>query len=198
MGRGMIVLAAALAAVMVMAPAAVAVDTQCSSALTGPRENVVVQTGAICWLTNADVIGNVTARTGSKLEIRDSRIGGNVVGEKADVVRVDGASIVRGDVQITGSARALNPLSGEFYLLGVEIMGDVMVRDVSVPSNPGGLFQIKNNYVRGNLRVFDNQGTGLKSITGNSVGIRLQCLRTRRCSSAGRTRPLSPRGSASN
>jgi hypothetical protein len=77
-----------------------AVDTFCTGVLEGGTyDNIVVPSGAFCRVNMAEVTGNVSALTDSRLVIVDSNIGGSVEGDGADAVLVVG-SFVRRSISI--------------------------------------------------------------------------------------------------
>jgi hypothetical protein len=84
------------------APPAVADDSRCVGALTGPHDNVVVPPGALCYLNNAQVKGNVKALENSRLvggNLGPNTVQGSVYGDKAEIVQFN-RSTVRGNIEI--------------------------------------------------------------------------------------------------
>jgi hypothetical protein len=79
---------AAAALVLVLAPTATADDTACLAVVTGTHDNIVVPPGATCFVSGANVRGNIVALQDSRLRVDSSNVGGSIYGEKADVVQV--------------------------------------------------------------------------------------------------------------
>jgi hypothetical protein len=106
------------AALVVLLPStAEADDTPCTGTMTGGTfDNVVVPPGATCVLIEATVLGNVKALEDSRLCIDFSDIGGNVEGDKADVVQIFGSD-VRGQISIKEGGPAVGP-APEFQVCG--------------------------------------------------------------------------------
>jgi hypothetical protein len=104
---GAMLMSAAL--VVLLASNAEANDTLCTGTMTGGTfDNVVVPPGATCVLIEATVLGNVKALEDSRLRIDFSDIGGNVEGDKADVVQIS-VSDVRGQISIKEGGPAVGP-----------------------------------------------------------------------------------------
>ena len=104
---GGVLMSAAL--VVLGASNAEANDTPCTGTMTGGTfDNVVVPPGATCVLIEATVLGNVKALEDSRLRIDFSDIGGNVEGDKADVVQIFGTD-VRGQISIKEGGPAVGP-----------------------------------------------------------------------------------------
>jgi hypothetical protein len=80
-------------------------DTECESTqaspLTGTFENVVVPNGKECWLSNSEVSGDVKVLENATLNAFTNTIGGNVLGDKAFVIRLRDSTNVGGNVQAT-------------------------------------------------------------------------------------------------
>jgi hypothetical protein len=140
----------------------------------GPRRDVtcVAELGAItirgnlqipgrCTLTGTDVEGNVTLLEGGSLTARATRIGGNVEGNRADFVDVDGS-------RIEGRVRLEGLVGDESSIALTEIDGNVTVMENR------SRFEILNNEFGRNLTVWGNSG-GLV-ISGNSVDDDLSCF----------------------
>ena len=98
------------AALVVLLPStAEADDTPCTGTMTGGTfDNVVVPPGATCVLIEVTVLGNVKALEDSRLRIDFSNIGGNVEGDKADVVQIF-VTDVRGQISIKEGGPAVGP-----------------------------------------------------------------------------------------
>jgi hypothetical protein len=180
-------------------------DTQCVGALTGTFDNVIVPPGATCVLTDSVVLGNVKALERSRLLIRDSQVGGNVEGDKADIVQIF-FSTVREYILIKEGGPAeppapqfnvcgfgMNFTPCEALILGTtlqeggvhieKMIGDVVVGRVDAPDNLKvednvitEILLIQNSTIGQNLQVFKNRGVGTKLVQSNTVGENLQCF----------------------
>lgn len=70
-----------------------------------------VPVGATCTLNNATVRANVKALENARLYVIDSRVTGNIEGDKASIVHVTGGT-VDGNIQIKdGTSRMVRALS---------------------------------------------------------------------------------------
>lgn len=165
---------AALAAVLVLVPAAHAEVTTCEGELEGAVvDDLVVPSGATCSLSETEVLGNATIEPKAFLD-GDAAIHGNVsVGSDAGLAMSDssiGADLactgcrvvslsfmygIGGDVRIT----AMMTDAGVFFD-GVPIGGNLEVTGNSVIANPQfpGALQFIDTHVDGNLVVSDNVG----------------------------------------
>src|SRR5687767_13811258 len=141
-------LAAAVAAVpmFVAVPSAHAGDTECTGPLSGPHDNVVVPSGALCGLAGADVSGNVKVFAGGLLVVRESSVAGNVQAEPGHLgVFLASGTVVDGDVHLKGSV--------PFLFSGVErvvIGGDFQYEEngnplLAVDSRIGGNVKVEKN-----------------------------------------------------
>jgi hypothetical protein len=168
-------------------------DTECTGALTGTFDNVVVPPEAVCILSNSTVTGSVKALGGSRLTAFNNVVRGNVLGDKADAIQWTGGT-VGGNIHIIGFPQAdptfIQAISDATLLPG----GNIKVEKLSV----GGIRILNNNLQKGsilvddnnlgfpmlitgnrvveNLQVVKNRGPGFKQVTGNIVGENLQCF----------------------
>lgn len=90
---------------LIAAPPAVAGDTTCNTGFPGPalpgaHDNVVVPQGGVCVIDNATIKGNVKALEDLRLYISDSSVGGNIEGDKANVVQTLRVTVKYGNIQI--------------------------------------------------------------------------------------------------
>jgi hypothetical protein len=110
--RRLLVLFALLVAALVVAPGAAADDTPCMGTLpAGTYDNVVVPPGQSCILgAGVTVLGNVQALEDSRLRIDTSNVRGNVLGDKADIVQVLGATVRENIIIKEGGPAALPAL----------------------------------------------------------------------------------------
>jgi hypothetical protein len=166
-------------------------DFQCTGAASGIFDNVVVPEGGSCVLSNSTVQGSVKALAGSRLDMMNNQVRGNVFGDKANIVRVFGGTI-GGSIEIK---EANDPATGFVGVLGTMLtdgniqleknnVASVFVLDaillkgnIKVEENVG-LFGISviDNEVSQNLQVFKNQGPGNKFVLFNAVFQNLQCF----------------------
>jgi hypothetical protein len=195
-----------LLAALVIAPAAQAGDTVCGGTPTepavlsgGPYDNVVVPEGRRCFIQFAVIRGNVKALPDSFLTIVQTQIGGNIIGDKADMVQVAGGNTVGGDihvkeggpnlldaqeVNITGNTltngdilvqkmRIAKGLLVGFGFGGNDVRnGDVTVEDNVIVAGTDvsqGMRVHAQQIANGNLHVFKNTGPGAKSVMHNDV-----------------------------
>jgi hypothetical protein len=158
-----LLLAVSLLGTLLTVPSAAAGDTQCIGTLTGTFDNVVVPAGAQCRLVNSTVHGNVLALPDSHIAISNSRIAGNVQGDKADLVQVVNGSNVGGSVWAKEGGPA--PVStvtfficsggGPFTPCEVAILGSTI----------GGNVQVEK--MTGDVAIGDAVFLGLMVNTGN-------------------------------
>ena len=152
------VLAAGLLAVVLAKPAW-ADDHTCVGQATGTFDNVVVPSGARCTLSNSTVKGNVKALENSGLVINNgSKIGGNVEGDKADLVQIRDGTTVHGNVLIKEGGPALVPPAGALLCSGG---GPLTPCEVALVNSTieGGNTQVEQ--MTGDVAIGDNifQGT---------------------------------------
>jgi hypothetical protein len=199
-----VVLACLAALVLVIPPAAQANDTVCGIpgvpvpiVLTGgPHDNVVVPEGGRCFIQFAVIRGNVKALPDSLLTMVFSEVGGNVLGDKADMmqvflntigqdihvkeggpnpldaqeVNVGGNQMLNGDILVEKMTIAKGLLvTGDFGGVNQVVNGNVVVQENhSLPSNTQ--WSVDQNQIRnGNLHVFKNTGLVVKNVTRNVV-----------------------------
>jgi hypothetical protein len=143
------------------------------------------------------VTNSVTALAGSRLFIRNSRIGGNVEGLSASAVQVSEETTIAGDMNV------LNADDTFFASCAVDnatILGDLtcaqndpgspVIRAEQGPTVIGGNVNLVDNVIPGghvmlllnasigaSADVLDNTGPGFKSVNDNTVANKLQCKR---------------------
>lgn len=74
-------------------------DTNCTGLITGTHDNVKVEDGARCVISNATVEGNVQADGAGRVDIRRSVVEGNVEIKESGIVLIR-SSTINGDVQL--------------------------------------------------------------------------------------------------
>jgi hypothetical protein len=174
----------ALAAVGSPARPALADDVVCEGTVPPlVRGNLVVPSGATCVLAGHSITGNVFVRPDARLSAEGIRVGGNVQAEGPVAVSIRSGSIISGDVQ------AIKGTGSEVELLDSLLRGDVELTDnhqgrvsvefntvqgnLKVEKSSADLFEIRRNFVEGDLQFFTN--TGPSEILGNTVAGNLQC-----------------------
>jgi hypothetical protein len=183
------------------APGAVAKETQCTGGsanpLSGTHDNVVVPPGASCFVDGAVVNGTLKALEDSTLTADpllggDSSTFGNVVGDKAEVVRFldntvlgnfefrEGESVeLNRDVavadNIVGGNLKIEKMTGAMDVVGNTVGGKIQVVENLIQGGFNTLF-VQENEVAGHLQVFENLGPGDKSVNFNAVDKNLQCF----------------------
>jgi hypothetical protein len=157
-----VVISAAL--VLVSPSTAAADDTMCVGSLTGTFDNVIVPPGQTCVLNDAMVWGNVKALEDSRLRINNSRVNGNVEGDKADIVQLF-FTVVREQITIKEGGPAASILPSPFNVCGNGILFSpcealmvavtVEVGGIQVEKTTGSVF-ISSSDVNGNVKVEAN------------------------------------------
>lgn len=183
-----------LVGLLVAAPPAYAGSTTCTGVITGPHDNVVVPSGADCFLSNAQVKGNVQVMPGASLSIAGgfNTIGGNVHGIHSRFV-VFTATLTRvgGNVHIHGGDAGTT--SGVVPPADVGIGGNATIelnagRTLVVRTRVDGQLHIfrntdtvaiRSSFVVGHVRVEDNTipATAVMNVEFNLVSGHLQVLR---------------------
>jgi hypothetical protein len=154
----------------------------------------VVPPGATCTIGNAVVRGNVKALENSRLFTFSSTVGGNVEGDKAEVVQLLTGTGIAGNVILKEGEFADNAF--DVAICGTTVGGNVEIAKMTGAIVMGGPAFCANQF-RGNLKieenlilvldinlvsvgqnmqVFKNRGTGTKLIFSNTVGQNLQCF----------------------
>lgn len=168
-------------------------DTPCAGPLTGMFDNVIVPPGETCTLSNSLVTGNVKALEDSRLVMINNDVRGNVIGEKADVVRmvdntVGGSISIKeggpgGGVEVLLLENALTNgnLEVEKMIGSIEVDHNTVNGNIKVADNlsPGGQrFAIRANNATENIQVFKNRGPDplVRFVIENIVGEDLQCF----------------------
>jgi hypothetical protein len=200
--RLVVVACMAALALLVAAPVAQADDTVCGIAgnpaiivvLTGgPYDNVVVPEGGRCYIQFAVIRGNVKALPDSLLTLVGNEIGGNIIGDKADMVQVQ-QNTIGGDVHIKEGGP--NTVEAAEVLVGSNTLtsGDIVVQKMTIVKGllvgftgenyvQNGNVTVEDNVIlggtsmsvdsqqiaNGNLHVFKNTGPGAKSVMKNNV-----------------------------
>lgn len=132
----------------------------CTRTLSGRQSSVTVSSGVTC-LTNAQVTGQVTVRTGASLVVRNSTVSGTLVSTNAQAVQLFG-STVGGAVMVTGTRR-------DVTLAGNRFSGAVMLaRNTQVTANER-YSRLAGAY---GPVVVGNQITGALTCSGNSAPVR--------------------------
>lgn len=204
MGKKLLGCALAMVVAAVLPSSASAGDTRCTGLLTGMFDNVVVPNNAACTLTGSMVRGNVTVRRGASLLSQFNQIAGNVEGDDPRWVgsqfdRIGGNFDVTGatgpgfvfevfsvNVFVCGSILekgniAVEKSRGGTVAVGTmlpvcpgnDVGGDIIVQENVIPATEA--MPVDLNNVGGDLQVFKNRGTGLKSVLANEVRENVQC-----------------------
>lgn len=174
-------------------------NTRCVGTLPpGTYQNVTVPEDARCVLEHSTVLGNVTAREGSRLTMFNVRVLENVHGLKADAVEITafplGAGSVGENIHIHG-AESPEPGSTTVVINTVEVMhGNIHVENnnasgivilnnsvregsiISQRNNAVFFHTIQDNRVGQNVLVFRNTGPGPKSVDHNFVAGAVMCF----------------------
>jgi hypothetical protein len=190
--------AAATAVLFAATPPALADDTQCTGALTGTFDNVVVPEGQSCTLSNSLVRGNVKALPDSQLLADSNEIRGSVEGDKADQFQVFDTpgvareSVVGGNIQAkegggtTGSIPFVRVCGNELPQGDIQIerfaprvpggSGFLAVGDDTFCVAFGGLgpFGGGNTLAKGSIKVEKNTTGAHLGVDQNQVGGNLQ------------------------
>jgi len=164
-----------LAVIMPSMPLASADDTICTGGaagtVTGTHDNVVVPSGAICFIFGATINGNVEAESGAlKLNIASSTVTGNI---EADGVLGDvivNVVTVGGDVQIKNSGGSSSDL--------VNVVAVTIGGDLEMENNTGFRVGGWTNLITGNFEFNGNLSTGGSQpsiVSDNTVGENLEC-----------------------
>ena len=139
--------------------------------VTGTHDNVVVPSGAICFIFGATINGNVEAESGAlKLNIASSTVTGNI---EADGVLGDvivNVVTVSGDVQIKNSGGSPSDL--------VNVVGVTIGGDLEMENNTGFRVGGWTNLITGNFEFNGNISTGGSQpsiVSDNTVGENLEC-----------------------
>ncbi len=161
----------------------------------GTYGDVEVPPGAICVLQDATVTGSVTALADSRLFIRNSQIGVDVLGLGASAVQVSEETRIAGNMEVRNAHDAL---FASCSVDNAEIVGDLtcakndpgspIVRAEQGPTVIGGSVNFVDNVIPGgnvllllnasiggDADVNRNTGAGFKSVNGNTVANRLKC-----------------------
>jgi hypothetical protein len=164
--------------------------------LTGTHDNVTVPPEEACVIVGATILGNVKALENSSVIIIRSTVGGNIEGDRPDVLQVNDGSTV-GNIFVTGAgveqpeeglatvavSGGVTVTGGNVHILkananGILIQGvTVQKGSIKVEENTVAfLLEILSNRVAQNLQVIKNQGGSRKEVTRNFVGANLQCF----------------------
>jgi hypothetical protein len=188
----------AAAAMLVAAPAASADDTQCTGAMTGTFDNVVVPENAECELTSSLVRGNVKALPDSRLFADSNDIRGSVEGDKADIVSIIDSdviaapSVVGGDIQLKeGGGPTVGLINSVARVCGTELpQGNIQVEKFGPPAGAGRFSFVLigddancpglgggNTLGKGSIKVEENTITLSMGVDLNQVGGNLQVFK---------------------
>jgi hypothetical protein len=190
--------AGCLAALLLVAPSAMAARTTCNTGfqnqLTGPQTGLVIPPGATCVLVSAQVRGNIVADRDSRLVVFTSDLGGNVVANRVQEVQIMN-SAVHGGVVISGNgiddsvflearlsvvevdgAVTLSAITGQ-----VQATSSVLHRSLRVLGNTlnetfGIGLSVDFNVVADDVTVSGNRGAASKRVFANQIGRTLLCL----------------------
>jgi len=171
-------LAVVMLSVMTMAAPSLAAPIPCTGPLGAVEINGDISAGAGCDLSGATVRGNVTVSPGGSLSTiagSTTVIAGNVESTRATQITLEGATSVRGELQLTGTTESIDLNSGtvkgnveiEDGIANVTVGdgetvdGNVQIQSTSgAASGEGGVVVITGSTVGGNVEVADNSLTG--------------------------------------
>ncbi|MFK3985094.1 M64 family metallopeptidase [Micromonospora sp. NPDC050397] len=132
----------------------------CTTTLTGRQSRIVVEQGVTC-LTNAQVNGSVTVRSGASLVVRNSSINGTLVASGAQAVQMFGSTL-NGAAQISGTTRDVT-IAGSTFNGAVAMSGNTQVSANERYSRLAGAY--------GPLLV-GNRFNGALACSGNSAQVK--------------------------
>lgn len=143
---------AAMAASLLVAPAAHADDRTCRGSIGNAQvdDNVIVPRGATCTLNGTRVDGNVEVRSGATLIARGVRVGGNIQAENHERVVVKSRAVDDRTVK--------SRIGGSIQLVqggGGRLLRNVVDSDIQLFSNDAR-FTVRGNVVGGNLQCKSN------------------------------------------
>jgi hypothetical protein len=127
--------------------------------LSGKQNTVLASSGVTC-LTNAQVSGTVTVRSGASLVVKDSTINGALVSAGAQAVQMFGTTVT-GAAQITGTTRDIT-IAGSTFKGAVVLANNTQVTANDRFSRLAGAY--------GPLLV-GSKVTGALACSGNSAPI---------------------------
>lgn len=167
-------------------------DYTCVTSVTGSFENIIVPDRATCTVSNATITGNVLAKDGARLRILSSTTGGDIQGAQAALVHIlggrhagsvqvqEGSSPTATGVSITGGATFTNGnVSIEKMTTGSIVVTDAVFMNggLKLSENVVGVrLSVLRNRMTQNLEVIDTDGLGAKTVTGNRVSQKIECL----------------------
>jgi hypothetical protein len=163
---------ASVLAVAMMAPAALAEETECRGAIGATTvDNLKVPQGASCTLNGTKVKGTITVESEAKLYAKGVRVIGSIQSDGFQTIIVRERFEVDGSVQrskVGGNVQLKNGLSGGIgRVMATRINGDLQFE-----ANEAQIVARKNAIFR-NLQVVQN--TGGVEILGNTIAENLQC-----------------------
>jgi hypothetical protein len=170
-------------------------DFHCIGTNTGTFQNVIVPSGAFCFLFNSTLTGNLKILPGSEVTSFNNTIAGDIQADKAlfvDIIfdrvggnieiadgnpegssqagfldyRVFGATVANGNIHIIKNQGNI------FILQNILSKGNLKVED---NLNIIDLI-VQNNQVPRNIQVFKNKGAGPKTVNFNIAGQAIQCF----------------------
>jgi hypothetical protein len=187
------------AIVVTLGAVAGAAVTQCQGALTGTFDDIVVPAGAVCYLQNSIVTGDITIFGNALFSGRDNIVGGNITSHNANLIEIQRGQ-VGGRIELKGTTLIQDRFVGDYAVTvnGVTVSGgDITVKntvtnsgirvgvnhvltgDVSLKNNlvdfggPG--LTVNDNQVAGDLDVDSTEGDGPKTVQNNVVGDTVKC-----------------------
>ena len=122
-------------------------------------DSVTVPAGASCTLLGTGLNGSIEVGAGARLIAENVNVTGGITSDGAAELRIGGASLVGGSVQVQRGAGAT--------LSGMAITGDLQIDAMAGPVSAS------NNRVTGNLQAMGNRG-GV-ALLGNRMGGVMQC-----------------------
>jgi hypothetical protein len=122
-------------------------------------DSVIVPAGASCTLLGTILNGTVEVGAGSRLIAENVNVTGDLKSDGAADLRVSGASLIGGAVQVQRGAAA--------SLSGMAVTGDMQIDAMTGPASASG------NRITGNIQVVGNLG-GV-TLNSNRAGGVMQC-----------------------
>lgn len=165
-------------------------DFICDGVFTGTFDNVVAPPGAVCYLVNAIVRGNVKALWDAVLTLDlNTTVGGSVYGDKADVLQIRNNVTIQGNIEMVEGGP--HPILREVAICDADLPnGNIKIIKMTAGlSNTNGIdlsptafctVASPNTLGNGSVQVEDNTipSPAFLSITNNMVTQNLQVYKT--------------------
>lgn len=165
-------------------------DYECTQAVTGRFENLIVPDLANCTVTDATITGNVLIKTGGRLRLTRTNTGGGIDGAEAALVQIRGGRHGGGlQVQEGASPGAVGVLVANAIFTNGDITvqqmttGSIVITDVQLlngnlkvaENTTSGRIDVLRNRVNQGVEIVDNFGLSTKTVRNNTVGQKLTC-----------------------